>query len=120
VGGLAGASRLYVTDYWATIMPEAVNGLEAYLAKTEPVVSRDVHHVYTVAFCGERAAFLKRARPHLHWAKVWETADFFIAPTHMNCDRNSRGRVIATVKRLGVPLGYVKDQRMMIAQRRRG
>lgn len=120
VGGLAGASRLYATDYWATTMPEAVDGLEAYLAKTEPVVSRDAHHVYTVAFCGERAAFLKRAKPHLHWSKVWETADFFIAPTHMNCDLNSRGKVVATVKRLGVPLGYVKDQRMMIAQRRRG
>lgn len=120
VGGLAGASRLYATDYWATIMPEAVDGLEAYLAKTEPVMSRDAHHVYTVAFCGERAAFLKKARSHLHWAKVWETADFFIAPTHMNCDLNSRGKVVATVKRLGVPLGYVKDQRMMIALRRRG
>jgi hypothetical protein len=120
VGGLAGASRLYATDYWATIMPEAVDGLEAYLAKTEPLMSRDAHHVYTVAFCGERAAFLKKARSHLHWAKVWETADFFIAPTHMNCDLNSRGKVVATVKRLGVPLGYVKDQRMMIALRRRG
>jgi hypothetical protein len=120
VGGLAGASRLYATDYWATIMPEAVDGLEAYLARTEPVTSRDAHHVYTVAFCGERAAFLKKARPHLHWAKIWETADFFIAPTHMNCDLNSRGRVVATVKRLGVPLGYVKDQRAMIALRHKG
>ncbi|WP_412771844.1 ArnT family glycosyltransferase [Nitrobacter sp.] len=120
VGGLAGASRLYATDYWATIMPEAVDGLEAYLAKTEPVASRDAHHVYTVAFCGERAAFLKKAKPHLHWAMVWETADFFIAPTHMNCDLNSKGRVVATVQRLGVPLGYVKDQRAMIALRHRG
>jgi hypothetical protein len=120
VGGLAGASRLYATDYWATIMPEAVDGLEAYLARTEPVASRDAHHVYTVAFCGERAAFLKKAKPHLHWTKIWETADFFIAPTHMNCDLNSRGRVVATVKRLGVPLGYVKDQRAMIALRHKG
>jgi hypothetical protein len=120
VGGLAGASRLYATDYWATVMPEAVDGLEAYLAKTEPVASRDAHHVYTVAFCGERAAFLKKARPHLHWAMVWKTADFFIAPTHMNCDLNSKGRVVATVKRLGVPLGYVKDQRAMVALRHRG
>lgn len=120
VGGLSGASRRYAMDYWATMMPEAVDGLESYLAKTEPLASRDPHHVYTVAFCGERAAFVKKAKPHLHWAMVWETADFFIAPTHMNCDRDSQGKVVATVKRLGVPLGYVKDQRALIAARRRG
>lgn len=111
VGGLEGASRRYATDYWFTIMPEAVDGLEAYLARTEPVESRDPNHSYSVAICGERASFLKKARPHLHWAEVWETADFFIAPTHMNCDRDSQGKIVATVRRLGVPLGYVKDQR---------
>lgn len=111
VGGLEGASRRYAMDYWFTIMPEAVDGLEAYLDRTEPAASRDPKHSYSVAICGERAAFLKKARPHLHWAEVWETADFFIAPTHMNCDRDSQGKVVVTVKRLGVPLGYVKDQR---------
>jgi len=120
VGGLSGASRRYAMDYWVTMMPEAVDGLEAYLAKTEPAESRDPRHVYTVAFCGERAALLKKAKPHLHWAMVWETADFFIAPTHMNCDRDSKGKIVATVKRLGVPLGYVKDQRALIAAKRRG
>ncbi|MGB3044296.1 MAG: glycosyltransferase family 39 protein [Xanthobacteraceae bacterium] len=111
VGGLEGASRRYAMDYWFTIMPEAVDGLEAYLDRTEPALSRDPKHSYSVAICGERAAFLKKAKPHLHWAEVWETADFFIAPTHMNCDRDSQGKVVVTVKRLGVPLGYVKDQR---------
>jgi len=111
VGGLEGASRRYVMDYWFTIMPEAVDGLEDYLARTEPVESRNPGHSYSVAICGERAAFLKKAKPHLHWAEVWETADFFIAPTHMNCDRDSNGKIVVTVQRLGVPLGYVKDQR---------
>ena len=111
VGGLEGASRRYAMDYWFTIMPEAVDGLETYLDRTEPAASRDPKHSYSVAICGERAAFLKKAKPHLRWAEVWETADFFIAPTHMNCDRDSQGKVVVTVKRLGVPLGYVKDQR---------
>lgn len=119
VGGLRGASRHYAMDYWVTMMPEAVDGLEAYLARTEPVESRDPNHVYTVAICGERASFVKKAKPHLHWAMVWETADFFIAPTHMNCDRDSQGKVVATVKRLGVPLGFVKDQRPMLRRSRR-
>lgn len=111
VGGLEGASRRYAMDYWFTIMPEAVDGLEAYLDRTEPAASRDPKRSYSVAICGERAAFLKKAKPHLRWAEVWETADFFIAPTHMNCDRDSQGKVVVTIKRLGVPLGYVKDQR---------
>ena len=111
VGGLQGASRRYAMDYWFTIMPEAVDGLESYLDRTEPTESRDPRHSYSVAICGERASFLRKAKPHLHWAEVWETADFFIAPTHMNCDRDSNGKIVATVRRLGVPLGYVKDQR---------
>lgn len=111
VGGFKGASRRYATDYWFTMMPEAVDKLEAFLARTEPTESRDPRHSYTVSICGERASFLKKAKPHLRWAQVWETADFFIAPTHMNCDQDSHGKVVATVERMGVPIGYVKDQR---------
>jgi Dolichyl-phosphate-mannose-protein mannosyltransferase len=111
VGGLAGASRRYVTDYWFTMMPEAVDKLEAFLKRTEPAESGDHQRDYTVAICGERASFLKKATARLHWAQVWETADFFIAPTHMNCDFDSQGKIVATVERLGVPIGFVKDQR---------
>ncbi len=49
VGGLRGASRRYVTDYWFTMMPEAVRGLEAYLARTEPVDDGNPKRFYTVA-----------------------------------------------------------------------
>ena len=120
VGGIAGASRRYAMDYWFTIMPEAVDGLEAYLDRTEPAEAHDPFHSYTVAICGERASFVRKAKPHLHWAEVWETADFFIAPTQMNCDRDSDGKVVATVRRMGVPLGYVKDQRATRRGRRTG
>jgi hypothetical protein len=41
----------------------------------------------------------------------WGTADFFIAPTHLSCDKILDGRTLATVSRLGVPIGYVKDRR---------
>lgn len=120
VGGIEGASRRYAMDYWFTIMPEAVDGLEAYLARTEPMNARDPFHSYSVAICGERASFVKKANPHLHWAEVWETADFFIAPTHMNCDRDSDGKTVVTVRRMGVPLGYVKDQRATRRAKRTG
>jgi hypothetical protein len=109
VGGLQGASRRYVTDYWFTIMPEAVDRLERYIARTDPPQASG--RVYTVALCGPRDTFLRHQPPNLRWAQTWETADFFIAPTHMNCDQDIDAKVAVTIARLGVPIGYVKDQR---------
>ena len=43
----------------------------------------------------------------------WERADFFIAPTHMNCDRILGGKEIVAIKRLGVTIGVVKDRRAL-------
>lgn len=121
VGGLHGASRLYVTDYWVNIMPEAVAQLEQYIDRTERAGNLLTPHDYTVGVCGERVSFereryaferrLKRVR--LHWInnQRWSRADFFIAPTHLSCDRIMDGKVVATISRLGVPIGYVKDRR---------
>jgi hypothetical protein len=111
VGGLDGALRRYDTDYWVNIMPEAVDDLEAYLNRTD----RNAHKVsagqYTVAVCGERLPFEKEADVRLKWTEDWQRADFFIAPTHMNCDQALDGAIIATIERLGVPIGVVKDRR---------
>ena len=107
VGGLEGASRRFSGDYWVNIMPEAVEELEAFLVRTEP---KDQHR-YTVGVCGERLPFEKEAHGRLQWTADWKRADFFIAPTHMNCDRVLRGRLIMTIERLGVPIGVVKDLR---------
>jgi hypothetical protein len=108
VGGLEGASGLYVTDYWVNIMPEAVDDLEAYVAKL------DRSHRYTVAVCGERLPFEKGASSRLQWTEDWQKADFFIAPTHMNCDRALAGTVIATITRLGARIGVIKDRRALV------
>lgn len=108
VGGLDGASRRYVTDYWVNIMPEAVKGLEDFLARDSRVTQTVP---YSVAVCGEKVPFVELPHPNLQWTADWPRADFFIAPTHMNCDRVLEGRVIATIERLGVPIGFVKDRR---------
>jgi hypothetical protein len=124
VGGLPGASRLYVTDYWVSIMPEAVSQLEGYLDRTERINNAGTPRGYTVGVCGERVSFereryaferrLKRVR--LQWIKnpQWKQADFFIAPTHLSCDKIIDGKIVATISRLGVPIGYVKDRRAII------
>ena len=115
VGGLEGASRRYDLDYWFGSMPEAVHQLESYL-RSEPTDGK-LATVYSVAVCGERLAFEKVVTlPQLRWdfKSEWNESEFFIAPTHMNCDVDLDGRIIGTVERLGVPIAYVKDRRALL------
>jgi hypothetical protein len=115
VGGLSGASRRYATDYWVNIMPEAVANLEHFLDRTESVSSvARPRHRYMVLVCGERLPFEKAADARLQWTRDRSRAEFFIAPTHMNCDRYVDGKVIATIKRLGVVIGVIKDRRALV------
>jgi Dolichyl-phosphate-mannose-protein mannosyltransferase len=116
VGGLEGASRRYDLDYWFSSMPEALNQLEGYLRR-EPVDASRPPQVYSVAVCGERLSFEKTVTlPQLHFdfKPQWNQSEFFIAPTHMNCDGDLDGKVIGTVERLGVTIAYVKDRRALI------
>jgi hypothetical protein len=117
VGGLEGASRRYDLDYWFGSMPEALQQLEAYLRRTEPADASRPAPVYSVAVCGERLAFEKTVTlPQLRFdfKPKWTQSEFFIAPTHMNCDGDLDGKVIGTVKRLGVTIAYIKDRRALI------
>ena len=114
VGGLAGAGRDYVTDYWVNTAPESIEALEDYLRRENH--GRPVLGAYTVAFCGERISGEAYMAPYLRWTKDWRRADFFISPTHMGCDRALVGREIYEVKRLGATLGVVKDRRPLLAR----
>jgi hypothetical protein len=121
VGGLPGAYRRYDMDYWFNSMPEAIRRLEAYLIEKAPVETAQqtaqVSKVYSVAVCGLKLSFERNVTlPQLRWdfGSEWEESEFFIAPTHMNCDRDLDGNVIATVERLGVPIAYVKDRRAIV------
>jgi hypothetical protein len=107
VGGLEGAARRYEMDYWVAVMPEAVDALEDYLKLSSETSPK----TYTVGVCGEKFSFENYADKRLKATPGWLEADFYIAPTHMNCDRLVDGRVIATIERLGVPIGVVKDRR---------
>lgn len=121
VGGLQGASRRYDLDYWFASMPEAVKLLESYVRGSEPVEPGKVAQIYSVAVCGERLPFEKAVTlPQLRWdfKPVWEQSEFFIAPTHMNCDGDLDGKIVGTVERLGVPIAYVKDRRALIRSTR--
>jgi hypothetical protein len=116
VGGLEGASRRYDLDYWFGSMPEAISQLETYLRRTAPGDANWPTEVYSVAVCGERLEFEKAVTlPQLHWDFMpqWNQSQFFIAPTHLNCDRDLDGEIVGTVERLGVVIAYVKDRRAL-------
>jgi hypothetical protein len=113
-GGLPGAFRRYDLDYWFNSMPEAVSILEAFVRDNIPIETMRPAKIYSVAVCGERLSFDRLVTlPQLHWdfGSEWDQSDFFLAPTHMNCDRDLDGEIIGTVSRLGVPIAYVKDRR---------
>src|SRR5260370_33337253 len=95
-------------------MREASIHLEPDWPRVDPADASRPARVYSVAVCGERLAFEKTVTlPQLHWdfKPKWSQSEFFIAPTHMNCDGDLDGKVIRTGERLGVTLAYVKDRR---------
>jgi hypothetical protein len=117
VGGLPGAFRRYDLDYWFNSMPEAIHALEAFVRNKTPVETIQAPKIYSVAVCGERLPFDQTITlPQLRWdfRSEWDESEFFIAPTHMNCDRDLDGDVIGTVERFGVPIAYVKDRRAIV------
>lgn len=114
VGGLEGAQRRNETDYWVNIMPEAVERLESFIDKSQVGYIAVPWRRYTVGVCGERFSFENEADSRLQWVADWTKAEFFIAPTHLDCDGASAGKVIATIERLGVPIGVVKDRRALL------
>jgi dolichyl-phosphate-mannose-protein mannosyltransferase len=119
VGGLPGAYRRYDMDYWFNSMPEAIHRLEAYLREKTPLEISQAPKIYSVAVCGIQLEFDKTVTlPQLHWdfRSEWDESEFFIAPTHMNCDRDLDGDIVATVERFGVPIAYVKDRRAIVKQ----
>lgn len=116
VGGLQGASRRYDLDYWFASMPEALGQLEAYLLRTSTSDANWPKELYSVAVCGDRLAFDKSVTlPQLRFdfKPQWNQSEFFIAPTHMNCDSDLDGKIIGAVIRLGVPIAYIKDRRAL-------
>jgi len=115
VGGVHGASRRYVMDYWVEIMPASVAQLASFLKRTE-AQKKPVLPVYSVDVCGDRKSFERELKVQglthrLRWTDDWDHADFFIAPTHGNCDRLLKGRTIATIEREGTLIGVLKDRR---------
>jgi hypothetical protein len=86
------------------------------LRRTAPADPNWQTQVYSVAVCGERLPFEKAVtlpQPRWDFMPQWNQSQFFIAPTHLNCDRDLDGEIIGTVERLGVTIATIKDRRAL-------
>ncbi|WP_342749585.1 hypothetical protein [Thauera aromatica] len=113
-GGLRGAAERWEQDYWATSLREAAGQLNTLVAR-EGATGR----VYTVAVCAEPFQVAVWLDPGLIVTRDWRAADFFLSPTHMDCDGALKGQVVGKVERDGVPLAVVLDRRMLTGEARR-
>lgn len=114
VGGLGGTSGRWEQDYWADSLRDAAGQLNAYVAR-----EGETGRSYTVAVCAESLQGTVWLAPQLIVTRDWWIADFFLSPTHMDCDSAMKGQVIGTVQREGVVLAVVKDRRMLVGEERR-
>lgn len=114
VGGLRGTTDRWEQDYWADSLRDAAGQLNAFVA-------REGHpdKTYTVAVCAESLQGSVWLAPQLIVTRDWWIADFFLSPTHMDCDTAEKGKIIGKVERDGVTLAVVKDRRMLVGEERR-
>lgn len=114
VGGARGSAGHWEQDYWASSLREAAQALNAFVAGEHRRGAR-----YTVAVCAEPLQAAVWLDPGLEVTHDWWRADFFLAPTHMDCDGALRGREIARVERADVLIAVVKDRRALSSDERR-
>ncbi|HVM78961.1 MAG TPA: glycosyltransferase family 39 protein [Stellaceae bacterium] len=109
IGGVEGADGLFKTDYWANSYAEAVIGLEEYLHAEYGNDYMD--HDFKVAVCGPPISAAFFFPPNFIFAWDRKDADFFIAFTKDNCQKELPGHEVYRVERMGVLLSVVLDRR---------
>jgi dolichyl-phosphate-mannose-protein mannosyltransferase len=114
VGGLPGANTKWETDYWADTVRPAAALLTAYVAAEGVPPEKP----WPVAVCAESLQADVFLGPEFEVTRDWRRAEFFISPTHMDCDTALKGRIIATIERMGVTLAVVRDRRGLVGDAR--
>lgn len=108
-GGLRGTEGRWEQDYWGDALREAAGLLNARVA-AEGVAPR----IWTVAVCAESVQGSAWLAPGMEVTRDWRAADFFLSPTHMDCDTAVKGEIIGEVAREGVVLAVVRDRRLLV------
>lgn len=107
VGGLQGAYGNYELDYWAHSYKEAVSKVEMLLKE------EDKSKTYKVFVAGPDASAKPYFPEYLELTQTQEDADFIITFTRFNWHLQTEGEEVAWVKRMGVPLAFVKNNRKL-------
>jgi hypothetical protein len=110
-GGVKGAEGAYELDYWGNSLLEATKDLAEYIALEYG--DKPISKVYKVAVCGHRLSAAYFFPDYMEFTKRLDEADFIVAFTQGNCQRQFEGRQIISVERFGVALSVVKDRRYL-------
>jgi Dolichyl-phosphate-mannose-protein mannosyltransferase len=112
------AEHLWEGDYWSEGIKEASTKLEDYITQETKQNPSETKGPYLVAICAENFQGKAYLDDRFVVSEDWVNADFYISSTNMNCDQVLKGKVIATINRLGATLGVVKDRRDLVGNDR--
>lgn len=110
VGGTGGAQDRFELEYWGTAYREAALKLDALVAAeggTAPA---------TVFVCSEGSAAAYFFSPRLKLTGDDLGADFYLATTRLDCDKEYDGDTVINVARDGAIFAVVKDRRRLRAE----
>lgn len=108
-GWLPGAYGRWEMDYWASSLREAALELDTMVGPVAPGQRR-----HLVAVCAQEFQGNDVLDSRFEVTHIWDSAEFFIAATQVGCDGIMNGTVIASVRRMGVPLAVIKDRRSLL------
>jgi hypothetical protein len=112
---LAGETReaegQWESDYWSSSLRKASSMLMALPLRAED-------EPYSVAVCAESFQGSAYLDDRFIVVKDWESADFYMSSTNMNCDQVLQGEVIGEVTRRDTVLAVVKDRRQLTGRAR--
>lgn len=108
-GWLPGAQGRWEMDYWASSLREAALELEDILGSATPG-----ERPHLVAVCAQEFQGNDVFDSRFEVTHIWPSAEFFISATQVGCDGIMNGTVVASVRRMGVPLAVIKDRRSLL------
>lgn len=108
VGGTGGAQGRFELEYWGTAYREAALKLDALVAAEGGTA--------TVFVCSEGSAAAYFFSPRLKSTGDDIGADFYLATTRLDCDKEYDGDTVISVARDGAVFAVVKDRRRLRAE----
>jgi hypothetical protein len=115
VGGVPGGADRFDLDFWSNSLAETTTNMVSKVVATEGPAA--LTKPYTVAICGPTLSASYYLPPAWHGVDAEDegiSPDFYITQLRAPCEENEpAGPVIARTERMGVPLSYARDVRVV-------